>query len=490
MMTLALYVISAVWLLRIIIAAVSYSQLWRIKEYRFDRMLIHLKTPQGKRVFIPHFRRPSMTPKSVFMMGFLIGSGIAIYVSTGYVGVWALCIYDILLFPLTFVLVGILNIPVRLYHTVIIWIAVRRLHRHAPMTVIGITGSYGKTSVKEYAATILSASYTVLKTEASKNSAIGIAETVIRSLMPEHQVFVAEMGAYKPGEIAHMCMMVQPEIAVVTAINEQHQDLFGSIESTIAAKYELIKGLTGKRIMVANADDPRIVRMGMRAKTEGIHVWWIGTGTAFPSGERLFRASSVQNQKKGISCTISDGKERFSITVPLAGIHQVTNVLLAVASSVAAGMPFSKAVSAVGNIRAVAHTLEYSSYKGILYIDDTFNNNPDAARAALSVLQKHSGRKILVFQPMIELGAFADIKHEEVGAFAASVCDEIILTNSNWQEAFQKGAESVSSDIPVHVMHPKAAFLHLRDSTKQGDTVLFKGKEAAWVLQLCKRACV
>lgn len=488
MMMSFVYVLAAVWFVRIVVHIVALAHLWRVKEYRIDRMLIHLKTPQGKRIYMPQVKRPPVSPKSILFIVLMAGAALFVYAASGFGNLLTLFVFDALSVPLSFVVVMVLNVPVRFYHAIVIRSAVGKLRAHKSMKVIGITGSYGKTSTKEYAAAVISDSRKVIKTDASKNSPIGIAETIHRLLTPADEVFVVEMGAYKQGEISVMCRMVMPQIAVITAINEQHQDLFGSIDSTMQAKYELIKGLSGDRIAICNADDVRVVQMGKRAQSEGVRVWWIGTGTAIPSGERLFRASAIKSTGNNLSFVCSDGNERLSVSAPLCGKHQVTNVLAAIAAAVAVGIDFFSAVSASKKIQPVAHTLNAITKNGAVYIDDTFNNNPDAAIAALHVLQKQKGKKILVFQPMIELGTFAEAKHRQVGETAGHVCDEIILTNKNWSDAFKNGVATVSSRIPVSVMDPKNAADRIASMIQPGDAVLFKGKEAAHVLRVLAKS--
>lgn len=487
MMQAILSFIALLWIGRIVVNILSWAHLWRVKEYRWDRMRIHLKTPQGKRIYFPPVRRPPLSPKTMaFVLGMVFLLGTTVFVS-GFPDPVALFVFDAASFPLTFLVVGILNVPVRWYHAIIIRQAHMRLRSHAPMTVIGITGSFGKTSTKEYLSEILGKSMPVLKTPESKNSSIGIAEAVKRNLRDDHRVFVVEMGAYKKGEIAEMSRLVEPQIAVITAINEQHQDLFGSIEDTMNAKYELIEGLKDKRIAVCNADDPRVVSMGQRAIRDGVSVWWIGTGTTFPAGERMFRASGITEKHSTIAFLISDGKHSAKLQVGLNGRHQTTNVLAAIAAAVASGMRFADAVHNAQSIRPVSRVLDSHVVAGITLIDDTFNNNPDAAKAALDVLSRSAGRKFLVFQPMIELGPHAAEKHREVGAYAARICDRVYLTNRNWYEHFLDGVRSARNSVPLSVLQGQTAARHIAPQLKSGDTVLFKGKEAAPVYSEIKK---
>jgi len=504
--------------------------LWWRKEYRLDRMWIHMQTTQGRSLylgktdlilagilvfwFIPQtssiagialsvyafglallylirlksFLIPSRSPKVIALygaFGALVISGIAL----GLPAFLALAILDVLMFPISIFLVILLGLPTKLYHAFIIRDAVSKLRNHTPMTVIGITGSYGKTSVKDYLAIILESRFRTLKTEASKNSPIGIAEVLREQLIPSHEFFVVEMAAYKPGEIAEMTRMVLPQIGILTAINPQHQDLFGSIENTVKAKYELVTGLSGPRVLVANADDPRVLEMGKRAKREGCTLLWytIADSGKLPLSrdERFIRASDIREEQGGIRFTCIYGKERYSVRAPVLGAHQAGNIIAAIGAAVVSGMPFADAVKGAAGISPAHKVMEkIRGINGSTFIDDTFNNNPDAARAALSYIGSHTGKRFVVFQPMIELGEYAESAHEEVGRNAAGNADEIILTNANHYQAFVRGVRSRSADVRVSVKKPKGTADYLKGVVTKHDIVLFKGKDAEHALRL------
>lgn len=486
-MEILLYFITSVWIARIILNTLSFAQLWWVKEYRWDRMIIHLRTPQGRRFWLPPCRRPPMAPKSALLvLASLIVSGGIIW-SLPWPMLLRLLVADAVSFPMTWILVLIVNTPAKLYHTILIAFAVRKLKSHKAMTVIGITGSYGKTSTKDYLATILSSKFKTLKTEASKNSPIAIAETVLKHLTPDTQVFIVEMGAYKQGEIRVMADMVQPTIGIVTAVNAQHQDLFGTIETTIKAKYELIAGLAGKQIAIFNADNTYVRHMMQWAKRDRKTVWaYTKEKQSTIAADKIFFAGNIHADLKGISFDVTAGKERAHVAAPVLGEHQVSNILAAIAGAVAARMPLADVATASSNIRPFPKTLSLiPGINGSVYINDTFNNNPDAAKAALDVLAKTKGKKILVFQPMIELGAYAAESHRTVGREAARVCNDILLTNKNYYEHFLSGAREVSAEHKVRIVSSGQAASYIRETVRKGDTVLFKGKEAERVLILC-----
>jgi UDP-N-acetylmuramoyl-tripeptide--D-alanyl-D-alanine ligase len=470
-------VIAIAWTVRILLNILSYIHLWYVKEYRFDRMGIHLSTPLGRKLLFIRWRRPPVTPKTIFIA---LGSGVLLFsigwILPGHI-VWKLLAVDILTFPIISVLVFLMKIPTFLYHEILIKKAVRKLRAHTPIIVVGITGSYAKTSTKEVLATLLAQKYKTLKTEASKNSPIAIAELVLKSLTPQHQAFIVEMGAYKKGEIAQMCQMVRPGIGIVTAINPQHQDLFGSIETTIEAKYELVQGLTeGSKAAIMNMDNAFVVSMAKRAHLDGKKV--IGYSL---TGGGDYVATNIQNEEDGISFTLTHDKKKYPLHVQLYGTHQASNVLAAIAAAHEAGMTMQEIVKATKHIRPFARTMvPRVGLAGARIIDDTYNNNPDAAMAAMAYLAGQPGRKIVVFQPMIELGEFATSSHEMVAKKMGETAEEIILTNESFADVFKKFAGGAH----VSVLAPAAAASYLKKTITKNDILLFKGKEAGRVLQL------
>ncbi len=479
-----MYLILAVWCLRIVANLLSYAQLWRVKEYRYDRMMIHLRTPQGAQFLFPAWKRPAITPKAIAL---IVGTAIllgGLYVALPFSYIINLTIIDLLSFPVTFIIIGFVYAPTVLYHRYVIRLAIAKLRTHSPMKVVGITGSFGKTSVKEYLSTILSTKYHVLKTAESKNSPIGIAEVIQSSLSPKHEIFVVEMGAYKMGEIATMTEMVRPQIGIVTAINPQHQDLFGSLDVTMQAKYELLSGLTGEKIALVNADNERTRIMGDWAKRDGCTVWhWTKDGTKYDDGPR-FWADAIVTDIKGVVFDAHFGKSVARVKTRVLGEHQVGNILAAIAAAVACDMDFAKAARAASTIQAAAKVMQaVEGVSGSTFINDTFNNNPDAAKAAIAYLGSRPNKKILVFQPMIELGEFALPSHTEVGAYAAKHADAILLTNKNFYAAFEQGVRSVSQTVPLIVVTPSRGAVFIRERVSTGDTVLFKGKESEQVLR-------
>jgi len=228
--------------------------------------------------------------------------------------------------------------------------------------------------------------------------------------------------------------------------------------------------------------------MGEWAKKDDVTVWWYGKGKDMPKGDTVCTATDITADVHGVQFTCHMGKEKVSVHAPVVGVHQVSNILAAIAGAVSVGMTFSEAAKAASAIIPAHKVLEVIPGKfNLTLIDDTFNNNPEAAKAALDVLAMTKGKHILVFQPMIELGDFATSSHKEVGAHAAKICDAIILTNSNWSQDFIAGVRSVSKSIPISILSGQKAAEYIETFTKTEATVLGKGKESAGVLSLLRK---
>lgn len=485
-MNIFVLIIETFWVVRIGLNTISYINLWFVKEYRFDRMLIHLKTKQGRRLLFMPFRVPPLSPKTLSLVILCTTSLVLFFRIASYPIFVRFILTDLLSFPITAFCVALVNLPTTLYHRLVIHNALVKFRMYPHITIIGITGSFGKTSTKEYLASILESKYRVLKTEASKNSSIAIAETVARGIGSQPEVFVVEMGAYKRGEIAEMTDMVRPTIGIVTAINMQHQDLFGDLDTTMRAKYELIAGLPHDGIAILNFDNPYTRKMGDWAKRDGKTVWWYTAreNRILNAPVTTVWASQIVANTTGVSFTCHMGKYHGYVAVPVLGVHQVGNILAAFAAACACGMEFADAVKATERIAPLSKVMEPSKgVNGSLFINDTFNNNPDAARAAIDFLSKTKGKKVLVFQPMIELGIAGEAAHVEVGAYAARHCDDIILTNDNSLEYFKRGVARINPQKIVQVRNVHDAVQHIKRSVTDGDTVLFKGKEAEPIFQ-------
>lgn len=355
----------------------------------------------------------------------------------------------------------------------LVLLAAQRLRARRDLLVIGITGSYGKTSTKEILAALLGARYPVCKTTGSVNTPVGIARTVLRTLRPEHTVFVVEMGAYTRGNIRELARFVRPRVGVLTAIGEQHLERFGSVEAIAQTKYELIEALPPDGLAVFNADNPGC--RALAAQTRHVRVRTYGLD---PAGVPDVTATDVCMGPQGTTFTLrAAGHGAVAVTSPLLGRHNVSNVLAAATVALEHGLTLAEVAAAVGRLEPVPHRLQLlAGQNGVTVIDDAYNANPAGARAALEVLAAFPGRKVLVTPGLVELGPLEAERHAELGRAAAAVCDYIILVGRERTAAIAAGARAAGfpAERLFQVADLPEATARLGRLVAPGDVVLFE----------------
>ncbi len=303
------------------------------------------------------------------------------------------------------------------------------------LKVVGVTGSYGKTSVKFYIEKLLSVKYNVLATPENYNTTLGVVRAIRERLLPTHEVFVCEMGARNVGDIREICELVRPKIGVVTSIGPQHLESFKTIENVVKTKFELIDSLPRDGLAVLNMDNEYIA-----ARTVGVRT--IGYGTV--NGE--YRAENIRYTSKGVSFEVKG--VRFE--TKLIGRHNVQNVCAAIAVANAMGIPLEKLVQPVRKLENVAHRLQLLGGGSRLVIDDAYNSNPAGAASALETLAGFEGVRILITPGMVELGARQYELNRELGAKAAKCCDYAVLVESRLNgnaAAIREGLLSAGFDM-------------------------------------------
>jgi UDP-N-acetylmuramoyl-tripeptide--D-alanyl-D-alanine ligase len=377
--------------------------------------------------------------------------------------------------PLTTVLANVLLTPVQqAINQTYLRRAQKRLREVKPL-VVGITGSYGKTSTKYLLEHLLAGHRRVLKTPLSYNTLMGLCRVINDSLEADREVFIAEMGAYRRGDIKELCDFVQPTIGVLTAIGPQHLERFKSIENVQATKYELIEALPAAGVAIFNNDDPRC--RALAARTTHVRVMRYGLDT---DGQVLdLWAEHMTMGPEGLAFTLADkdGK-RMEVHTVLLGRHNVLNILGAACAAVALGIPLADIAAAIQDLPSVPHRLQLiDNGSGVTVIDDSYNSNPIGAMEALEVLGSFThGRRILVTPGMVELGTLEAQLNEELGAKAAEVCDYVVLVGMERTKPLVAGLRR--KDFPQEkiriVRDLKGATIVLPTIVGLGDTVLFE----------------
>jgi UDP-N-acetylmuramoyl-tripeptide--D-alanyl-D-alanine ligase len=377
--------------------------------------------------------------------------------------------------PLATVLANIILSPVQ---NAINQTYLRRAQRHLrdvrPL-VIGITGSYGKTSTKYLLEHLLSNHRQVLKTPLSYNTLMGVCRVINEHLEAGCEVFIAEMGAYRRGDIKELCDFVHPTIGILTAIGPQHLERFKTIENVQATKYELIEALPSSGVAIFNNDDPRCRALADR--TTHTRVLRYGVET---TGQSLdLWAENIAMGPEGLSFTLA-GKEggHMDVRTILLGRHNVLNILGACCAALAIGIQLAELAKAIQYLPAVPHRLQLmDNGSGVTVIDDSYNSNPTGAMEALEVLGSFTtGQRILVTPGMVELGALEGQLNEELGAKAAEVCDYVVLVGVERTKPLVRGLQCKSfppEKIRI-VRDLKGATIVLPTIVTVGDTVLFE----------------
>ena len=313
--------------------------------------------------------------------------------------------------------------------------------------IIGITGSYGKTSTKYILHQILSQKYNTLMTPDSYNTPMGICKVIRGDLSPEHEIFIVEMGAYKRGDIRDLCRLAPPEIGILTAVGPVHLERFKSIENITRAKYELIEALPHNGLAVINVDNEICAKLA--EKTDTVPV--IKYGIEAKNGIRL-GGENIKQTEQGLTFTVNDNEDgTIEITTRLLGKHNVSNILAAIGVALHCGMTLAEIQNALSSVEPVPHRLQLiEGAAGVTVIDDSFNSNPEGAKAALEVLtdfySEKQGKKVLVTPGMVELGEREYDENRHFGAEAAKVCDLVILVDR--REQHQYWMDSKTKTIP------------------------------------------
>ena len=303
------------------------------------------------------------------------------------------------------------------------------------LKIIGITGSYGKTSCKNILRDILSGAYNTLETPRSVNTLNGIMIVINNTLSKFDEVFIAEMGAYAKGDIKALANLVKPKYAIITRIGLAHLYTFGSADTIIEGKMELVESFSRDGIAVLNKDDPKQIGYHIKNKCK---VLWIGINT---KEEVDVRASNIKSSKQGISFDVKfKGDENiYKFKTKLLGVHNVYNIVSSLALANSFKIDKKKLVESVARIKPVEHRLELKKIGNFYQIDDAFNSNPVGASNALDVLDTMPGIKVVVTPGMIELGEVEYSENKKFGKHIAKVADKVILVGEKVTKAIKEG---------------------------------------------------
>jgi len=346
-----------------------------------------------------------------------------------------------------------------------------RFHRQrlSSSIVVGITGSNGKTTVKEMTFEILSRKYSVLKSGGNLNNQIGVPLTLL-NLLPDHRVAVLEMGMNSSGEIRRLAQITQPNVGVITNIHHSHIGLLGSLEAIKNAKAELIPYLNEQEngYLVLNGDDHRVKELRKRASCR---VLTFGVG-----GNCDVRAEDVQDHGEWTIFSLSYKKDKMPVNLAVPGHHNVYNALAASTVAIILKVPMHIIAEQLSHFKLPPLRCQIMNLGKYKLINDSYNANPESMKEALSLLNKLKGkRKIAILGDMLELGEKARTAHRQVGAQAGKIGVDALYALGEFSEEMIRGAKEMGIKDAFFFTHKDKLINKLLSHLKEGDCLLIKG---------------
>ncbi len=522
------FILSLFWFLRTVKTALFYFYLWQLKEYQVRRFIDHFRTYKGRSLFLNNlyflkifllilfglffllrnsfqegvfgtflflfslaliliylteilfaikrnFKRPVFTKKTILVLslGVLLEIVFISFFFRNSLLPLALLAFDFLsplIFSLIVLIIQPLAVLIKLYY---IKKAKEKIRKQNNLLVIGITGSYGKSSTKEFLADILSEKYNVLKTKENQNSEMGISRRILKDLKPDHNVFVVEMGAYGKEGIKLLADITKPKIGILTGINEQHLSLFGSQGNIVKTKYELIESLPEDGLAVFNGNNKYCLDL---YKTTGKEKRIFSDAKVPPlSGfEPDIWAENIKMEKESVSFEVvtKEGK-RESFKIKAIGRQVVSNVLASVITAEEVGMSLKEISSACSKIKNKKRMTQlFKGREGVNVIDSSYSSNPDGVLADLNYLSIWKSKKLIIMPCLIELGKSSKEIHRKIGKKIAETCDLAVITTRDCFEEIKK------SGMKEVYFIEKAEEINnfIESSLIAGDVVLLEGR--------------
>jgi len=346
--------------------------------------------------------------------------------------------------------------------------------------LVALTGSAGKTTVKEMLAAIFSEVAPTLATEANLNNEIGVPRTLLK-ISPEHQFAVIEMGAAKVGDIAYLCQFAEPDITLLTNAMSAHIEGFGSLENVVKTKGEIFDSTAKDGFAVINWDSPFKAQWLKRAEQSHVKTFSLNSDQA-----DVYATNIELIAGKGAAFTLCCEKGLANIQLFLLGYHNISNALAAAAVAIAAGIPLEKIRSGLEKVKAVAGRLQcLNTDKGATVIDDSYNANPGAVKAAIDVLAECSGKRCLVLGVMAELGDRAAVMHKDVGAYAREKqIEQLIAVGEYAQDVVSGFGQTAKAFANIEQL------LDSLGDVERSDVVLVKGSRSARMERVVDALCM
>lgn len=336
--------------------------------------------------------------------------------------------------------------------------------------IIGVTGSVGKTTTKEFCYAVLSAFGNALKTEGNQNNDIGVPNTLFR-LAPETEYAVVEMGMDHAGEIERLTRCVRPSAGIITMIGVSHLENLGTRENILKAKMEICAGLPDGAPLVLNADNDLLPTAQVPARLRAV---WFGI-----EKDADVRAENIVTGAQGTSFTIVDRENgSFPVSIPTAGLHTVYDALSAYAAATRLGLDPARCAAALSNYQTTGMRQHIVEKGGVTVIEDCYNASPDSMKAAISVLKAlPNARKIALLGDMLELGDASEEGHRHTGEWVAEAGINVLIAYGPCSGAMAEAAKA-QGVTTVHCQNEQEVLQCLRQFVQPGDALLAKASHA------------
>lgn len=338
--------------------------------------------------------------------------------------------------------------------------------KHMNIPVVGITGSYGKTSSKNIINDILNVKLNSFATPKSFNTPYGLINSINNYLDKFNDIFIAEMGAFKIGDIKQNCKIVKPKYGIITTIGEAHLESFGSRENIMKGKFELVESLPQDGLAILNGDDEYSLKYKIK---NNCSVKWIGIDN---KNVDLYATNiSLSSSGTSFECVFKGDKTKYKFNTKLLGKHNVYNILSGILLGHELGLSISELQRGVNNIKTIEHRLELKKYGNINIIDDAYNSNPVGSKMAVEVLGLMKGTKIIVTPGMIELGEKQYELNKKFGEYISKSADYVILIGKKQTKPIYDGLiENKYDDKKIFILNDVREAFPLMNKLAKGDT--------------------
>ncbi|MBI4359204.1 MAG: UDP-N-acetylmuramoyl-tripeptide--D-alanyl-D-alanine ligase [Candidatus Nealsonbacteria bacterium] len=541
-----IFILNLLWLGRELRIIFFYLYLWQLKEYHLGRFYDHFRTTKGKRlifhplkmvkillflisvsffffpliafllnplwlfsllivygfeagvflrdVFRKTLKRPTPTIKTIFLGSIaILALGLVLIINNAAFSndfqkfLLTLLILDIFSpFLISLLIVSLQPLTVA-WRKILIARAKRKRAGLKNLIVIGITGSYGKTSTKEFLTTILSQKLSVLSTQEHQNSEVGISRGILDGLNEKHQVFVVEMGAYGVGGIRLLADIVRPQIGIVCGINEQHLALFGNMQNLISAEggQELVESLPRDGRLILNGDN-QLILSNFRFLARDLK------SPVFCSTKNKMDlwAENIKTEKDRFSFrVVAKEGQAADFKVNLVGQQDIENILLAAGAAQELGLTLEEIAAGAAKIKPEQGSLKLLKGKGgVDLIDSTYSTNTNGVLAALDHLKLWSGKKIIVMPCLIELGPVSTEAHRKIGKRMAEVCDlGVITTQDKFAEIKEEAVRmGMNPNNILFLEDPREIWEKIKGFCQEGNVLLLEGRVPLELLRRVK----